>query len=138
MSLPSISTHMEFRYQYQYQYQYQYKYQYTYGVQLPVPRIKCSKYHVASTKCSSSKPTGFRSVPIYFSTSTSTNGHICSGWYIDPQLVKMLTQLLQDDYTANNFGQQETRDGYSAQGEYFVNLPDGRLQKVIFCHRNSF
>ena len=37
----------------------------------------------------------------------------------------------QDDYTANNFGQQESRDGYSAQGEYFVNLPDGRLQKVI-------
>ena len=38
--------------------------------------------------------------------------------------------LVQDDYTANNFGQQESRDGYSAQGEYFVNLPDGRLQKV--------
>ena len=37
---------------------------------------------------------------------------------------------LQDDYTANNFGQQESRDGYAAQGEYFVNLPDGRLQKV--------
>ena len=46
--------------------------------------------------------------------------------------------ILQDDYTANNFGQQETRDGYTAQGEYFVNLPDGRLQKVIFCHRNYF
>ena len=49
----------------------------------------------------------------------------------------MLTLILQDDYTANNFGQQESRDGYSAQGEYFVNLPDGRLQKVIFCSENS-
>ena len=44
---------------------------------------------------------------------------------------------VKDDYTNNNFGQAENRDGYSAQGEYFVNLPDGRLQKVskgwIFC-----
>ena len=55
----------------------------------------------------------------------------------DNQIVKMLMQILQDDYTANNFGQQESRDGYSAQGEYFVNLPDGRLQKVIFCSENS-
>ena len=37
---------------------------------------------------------------------------------------------MKDDYTSNNFGQAENRDGYSAQGEYFVNLPDGRLQKV--------
>ena len=37
---------------------------------------------------------------------------------------------VKDDYTSNNFGQAENRDGYSAQGEYFVNLPDGRLQKV--------
>jgi hypothetical protein len=37
---------------------------------------------------------------------------------------------VKDDYTNNNFGQAENRDGYSAQGEYFVNLPDGRLQKV--------
>ena len=51
---------------------------------------------------------------------------------------EMLMRILQDDYTANNFGQQESRDGYSAQGEYFVNLPDGRLQKVKFCLGNIF
>ena len=39
---------------------------------------------------------------------------------------------VKDDYTSNNFGQAENRDGYSAQGEYFVNLPDGRLQKVAY------
>merc|ERR1712106_1304190 len=39
---------------------------------------------------------------------------------------------VKDDYTSNNFGQAESRDGYSAQGEYFVNLPDGRLQKVTY------
>ena len=35
-----------------------------------------------------------------------------------------------DDYSQNNYGASETRDGYNTQGEYFVNLPDGRLQKV--------
>merc|ERR1712106_167910 len=39
---------------------------------------------------------------------------------------------VKDDYTSNNFGQAESRDGYSAQGGYFVNLPDGRLQKVTY------
>ena len=35
-----------------------------------------------------------------------------------------------DDYSQNNYGLTESRDGYITQGEYFVNLPDGRLQKV--------
>jgi len=42
------------------------------------------------------------------------------------------TYGVQDGVTNNNYGQQESRDGYSAQGEYFVNLPDGRLQKVTY------
>ena len=37
---------------------------------------------------------------------------------------------VNDDYTSTNFGQAESRDGHTAKGEYFVNLPDGRLQKV--------
>ena len=37
-----------------------------------------------------------------------------------------------DDYSQNNYGMTESRDGYITQGEYFVNLPDGRLQKVRF------
>jgi hypothetical protein len=39
---------------------------------------------------------------------------------------------VKDDYTSNNYGQSETRDGYSTEGEYFVSLPDGRLQKVTY------
>merc|ERR1711970_1315535 len=39
---------------------------------------------------------------------------------------------IEDGPTNNNFGQAETRDGYNAQGEYFVNLPDGRLQRVTY------
>merc|ERR1711862_161275 len=39
---------------------------------------------------------------------------------------------VQDDYTNNNFGTEEKRDGYAAQGSYYVALPDGRLQKVTY------
>ena len=39
---------------------------------------------------------------------------------------------VQDDYTNNNYGTEEKRDGYNAQGSYYVSLPDGRLQKVAY------
>ena len=35
---------------------------------------------------------------------------------------------VDEDY--NKFGQEEQRDGYNTQGSYYVNLPDGRTQKV--------
>ena len=38
---------------------------------------------------------------------------------------------VQDDYTQNNYGATEDRDGYATSGSYYVALPDGRLQKVI-------
>lgn len=37
-----------------------------------------------------------------------------------------------DQETGNNYGQEEARDGYDTQGSYYVNLPDGRLQKVNY------
>ena len=37
---------------------------------------------------------------------------------------------INDLDTSNNFGKAESRNGFDTQGEYFVNLPDGRLQKV--------
>ena len=37
---------------------------------------------------------------------------------------------VQDDYTSNNYGANEDRDGYATSGSYYVALPDGRLQKV--------
>ena len=39
---------------------------------------------------------------------------------------------VKDDYTNNNFGQDESRDGYATSGSYYVSLPDGRLQKVTY------
>ncbi|XP_063884559.1 cuticle protein 7-like [Scylla paramamosain] len=39
---------------------------------------------------------------------------------------------VKDDYSGNDFGAQEARDGYSTQGSYHVLLPDGRLQRVTY------
>ncbi|XP_037793731.1 pro-resilin-like [Penaeus monodon] len=39
---------------------------------------------------------------------------------------------VKDDYSSNDFGHQEDRDGYGTQGSYYVLLPDGRLQKVTY------
>jgi len=39
---------------------------------------------------------------------------------------------VKDDYTGNDFGHQESRDGYNTQGLYYVQLPDGRLQRVAY------
>eukprot|EP00095_Tigriopus_kingsejongensis_P006255 maker-scaffold136_size321413-snap-gene-0.9 protein:Tk06255 transcript:maker-scaffold136_size321413-snap-gene-0.9-mRNA-1 annotation:"cuticle protein" len=37
-----------------------------------------------------------------------------------------------DEYAGVNFGQNEARDGYATNGEYRVNLPDGRTQIVTY------
>lgn len=39
---------------------------------------------------------------------------------------------VKDDYSQNDFGQQEERDGDNTSGSYYVQLPDGRLQKVTY------
>merc|ERR1712126_547551 len=66
--------------------------------------------------CSLSKPQGYPQEPAY----------------PDEPPKYQYTYGVQDDYSKNNFGQTESRDDYSTQGEYFVNLPDGRLQKVTY------
>merc|ERR1711997_285155 len=37
-----------------------------------------------------------------------------------------------DHDSGNNFGQSETRDGHATSGSYYVALPDGRTQKVVY------
>ncbi|XP_027215674.2 pro-resilin-like [Penaeus vannamei] len=36
------------------------------------------------------------------------------------------------DFSSNDFGHQENRNGYDTQGAYFVLLPDGRVQRVSY------
>ncbi|CAL4248568.1 unnamed protein product, partial [Meganyctiphanes norvegica] len=39
---------------------------------------------------------------------------------------------VKDQYSGNDFGQQEQRDGDYTGGSYYVQLPDGRLQTVTY------
>jgi len=52
--------------------------------------------------------------------------------YPDEPALYTYNFAVKDDYTNNNFGTEEKRDGYAAQGSYYVALPDGRLQKVAY------
>merc|ERR1712168_1369308 len=39
---------------------------------------------------------------------------------------------VKDDYSGNDFGQNEERNDAVTTGAYYVHLPDGRLQKVAY------
>ena len=39
---------------------------------------------------------------------------------------------VSDESSENHYGHQEAREGDVTQGSYYVQLPDGRLQKVTF------
>ncbi|XP_037072181.1 pro-resilin-like, partial [Pollicipes pollicipes] len=39
---------------------------------------------------------------------------------------------VKDEESGNDFGQQETRDGDSTSGSYYVLMPDGRMQIVNY------
>ena len=39
---------------------------------------------------------------------------------------------VNDHDSGNNFGQSESRDGGATSGSYYVALPDGRTQKVVY------
>lgn len=40
--------------------------------------------------------------------------------------------VVKDDYGNNDFGHKESRDGHNTKGQYYVLLPDGRLQTVTY------
>ncbi|XP_042239625.1 cuticle protein 7-like isoform X2 [Homarus americanus] len=39
---------------------------------------------------------------------------------------------VSDANSGNNYGHNEARSGYDTQGSYYVQLPDGRLQRVTY------
>merc|ERR1711981_478828 len=43
-----------------------------------------------------------------------------------------------DDYSGSNFAANENRDGYATNGEYRVNLPDGRTQIVTYSVADAY
>jgi len=52
--------------------------------------------------------------------------------YADVPAVYNWEYAVKDDYTSNDFGAKENRDGYLTNGMYFVALPDGRIQTVTY------
>ncbi|XP_066981484.1 cuticle protein 7-like [Macrobrachium rosenbergii] len=57
--------------------------------------------------------------------------------YSKPVLVQKTPQYsfgyaLKDDHLGNDFGHEETRDGYDTKGHYYANLPGGSFQKVSY------
>jgi len=56
--------------------------------------------------------------------------------YVDPypaeEALYTYEYAVKDDYTSNDFGATEARDGPLTNGQYSVNLPDGRLQTVTY------
>ncbi|XP_076061371.1 uncharacterized protein LOC143037139 [Oratosquilla oratoria] len=42
------------------------------------------------------------------------------------------TWAVKDEESGNDFGQQEARDDERTEGSHYVQLPDGRLQKVTY------
>jgi len=52
--------------------------------------------------------------------------------YADVPAVYNWEYAVKDDYSNNDFGAKENRDGYLTNGKYYVSLPDGRLQTVTY------
>merc|ERR1712227_1142533 len=52
--------------------------------------------------------------------------------YADVPAVYTWEYAVKDDYSNNDFGAKESRDGYLTNGKYYVSLPDGRLQTVTY------
>ena len=42
--------------------------------------------------------------------------------------ITFLSWAVKDDYSNNDFGQNEERNGDKTTGSYYVALPDGRIQ----------
>jgi len=53
--------------------------------------------------------------------------------YNDADAVYTWEYAVKDDYTSNDFGHKESRDGAHTEGVYYVALPDGRLQTVTYA-----
>merc|ERR1711962_300791 len=52
--------------------------------------------------------------------------------YNDADAVYTWEYAVKDDYTLNDFGHKESRNGAYTDGKYYVALPDGRLQTVTY------
>merc|ERR1712018_146482 len=69
-------------------------------------------------------PVVYKPAPIVYKPAATYKPYVDQ--YADVPAVYTWEYAVQDDYTSNNFGAKEGRDGYLTNGKYYVNLPDGR------------
>ncbi|XP_068246688.1 pro-resilin-like [Palaemon carinicauda] len=63
------------------------------------------------------------------------NGHQSghdNGLYYNHPAHYNYNYVVNDEYSGNHFGHEESRQDYDTKGKYFVHLPDGRLQTVTY------
>merc|ERR1719208_139743 len=72
-------------------------------------------------------PVAYKPAPTYKATSSYVEPS-----YADVPALYTWEYAVKDDYSSNDFGAKESRDGYLTNGKYYVALPDGRLQTVTY------
>merc|ERR1739847_118955 len=73
---------------------------------------------------------GYKPAPVYHPAPAYKPAHPAPAYH--GPAVYQYAYAVADDYSGANFGQNEARDGYATNGEYRVNLPDGRTQIVTY------
>jgi len=73
-------------------------------------------------------PAAYRPAPVKYAPAAS----YVEPNYNDLDAVYNWEYAVLDDYSSNNFGHKESRNGALTQGKYYVSLPDGRLQTVTY------
>ena len=58
--------------------------------------------------------------------------------YADEPANYAYNYAVADSYSGVNFGQNEARNGYATNGEYRVQLPDGRTQIVTYTVADAY
>ena len=66
------------------------------------------------------------------STTLAMPDHPHRATYADVPAKYGYQYAVADHDSGVNFGQSESRDGHATSGSYYVALPDGRTQKVVY------
>ena len=77
-------------------------------------------------------PVTYKPVVVYKPAPSYSTSSYSEPTYADAPAVYTWEYAVKDDYSNNDFGAKESRDGYLTNGKYYVALPDGRLQTVTY------
>merc|ERR1712200_234427 len=96
----------------------------------PPPTTTTTAAPTTTTAAPTPAPVVYKPRPIAYKPAPAATYHEPEYAYGDA--VYTWEYAVKDDYTSNDFGHKESRDGAHADGKYYVALPDGRLQTVTY------